>query len=265
MAQCTKNTFYTFVIWISITATILGMSHDDDSESFQISENELEEKLCILHEQASSAHKNSQITDALHLFPSLDRHTKVTYFSPHSLEESNKLIENVCSQHYKIWWYVTPSTKKYNLEQCLEEKGLKPYPLPAMICALAKKKFPTPQDESITIQRTYAADQQWQDVQATESNSDSQKIVHYRLLHKDALTSKGSLLFHDNWVGIFNIETAKEKQRKGFATILMNYLLHAAQTRGMLCAILESSPEAFGLYKKVGFKELFTTYIYYRQ
>lgn len=264
MLEYGKNIFYAFFIWISIAGTIFGMAYNDHSENFELSERALEEKLCILHEQASTAYKSPHITDSCHVFAALDKNTKVTYFSPQSEEESNALAKDICSRHHKIWWYVTPQTQKFNLKQHLEELGLKPYALPAMVCALIRMDFQLPDDKSIIIQRMYETNQEWQTIQSTESNPDIHTIVHYKLLHNNVLTSKGSLLFHDNWVGIFNVATEKEKQRKGFATMLMNYLLHSAQQRGAQCAILESSPEAYDLYKKVGFKELFTTYIYYR-
>ena len=127
------NFFYSLAFGLSIVSTINSM---DLVDPFPISEEEMEKNLCILHERANFIPTDSPKPDVLHIIPSQDAHTKITYFCPTSEEESNEIIQKICPQYKKIWWFVMPHTKKFNLEQRLEEQGLKPYPLPAMVCGL---------------------------------------------------------------------------------------------------------------------------------
>lgn len=268
-----KTFSYLFIICISTAPTVNAMSASSPSVA------EIEHRLCILHEHSQKSKcRNPEITEAIHLFPSENSFTKVTHFCTTSEKESDELVQKICSKYHKLWWYVTPNTKKFNLEQRLQEKGVKPYALTAMACSLVSL---TMLSEDPRVQRRLNAesDQEWQNFLADLSSQprkdllkspnqpkpEDQNIMNFGLMHNNKLISIGALFFHDNWAAIFNIATDKAEQRKGFATILMKHLLYVAKHRGVQCAILEASPEGKKLYENCGFKDIFTEHIYYRQ
>ena len=188
MVPFTKNILYYFIICISIPSATFGMSHEGSNSEDLLSAEEMEKKLCILHERPNPIY-TKEISDSIHFFFAPNTRSKVTYFSPKSEEECNALIEKVCSKPEKIWWFVMPNTKKFNLEEKLKQKGLLPYPLPAMICALPGKRLePNAADPSISI----------------NEETSGPDMITYTLLKDKAVVTSGSLLFHENWVGFMD-------------------------------------------------------------
>lgn len=241
-----KNFFY-YSIWILIPAMMSGMD-SNDCEAMPMSSADLENKLSTLHERPTSTPYKKEISESMHFLFAEGARSKVTHFCPVSEQECDHLIERVCSKPEKIWWFITPSTKKFNLEEKLKKKGLAPYPLPAMACALVDKKF----DHSLSSDLSISL--------GTQSH-----MWTCHVFQNNAVVSKGSLLFQEKWVGIHDVETEVGHRKKGYATLVLKFLLNHARECGATHAVLESSPEAYNLYKKLGFKEIFQTIIYYRE
>jgi GNAT superfamily N-acetyltransferase len=236
--------FYSCVINFSIANFLSGM------ENPELSPEQLEEMISILHERKNPFPDGSHKKDIIHLIPaaSEDEFTRITHFAPHTQQESDEAINDICSRYKKIWWFIT-HTKKFDLEKRLQDHQLAPHPIPAMILALSQREQPSLNSE-FTIQ--------------THPNPMNPSIVEYKLAQNQESISKGSLFFHKDWIGIVNVATEEKYRKKGFGTILMNYLLHTAHERGARWAILESTKEAYNLYKKLGFKEVMKTNIYNR-
>lgn len=234
--------FYSCVINFSVANLSLGM------ENQELSPEQLEVMISILHERKNPFPDGSHKKDIIHVIPAVSDQdfTRVTHFAPHTQQESNDAISDVCARHKKIWWFIT-HTKKFDLEQRLQEHGLKPFPIPAMILALSQREQPSLNSE-FTI----------------ETLSMNQTMAQYQLFRNDESISQGTLFFHKDWVGIVNVATEEKHRKKGFGTILINYLLHTAHERGARWAILESTKEAYNLYQKLGFKEVMKTNIYNR-
>lgn len=234
--------FYSCVINFSVANLSLGM------ENQELSPEQLEVMISILHERKNPFPDGSHKKDKIHVIPAVSDQdfTRVTHFAPHTQQESNDAINDVCARHKKIWWFIT-HTKKFDLEQRLQEQGLQPFPIPAMILALSKKEAPLLKS-GFTI----------------KTQPINQTMVQYHLAQNSESISQGTLFFHKDWIGIVNVATEKKHRKKGFGTILINYLLHTAHERGARWAILESTKEAYDLYQKLGFKEVMKTNIYNR-
>jgi ribosomal protein S18 acetylase RimI-like enzyme len=241
-----KSNIYLFIFCLTITSSLMAMEKD----SKQMSVIDLERKLCILHDQPNSIPYKPEISDSIHFFFAENERTRVTYFHPISEKQCDDLIENACSKSQKIWWYVTPNTKQFNLEEKLKQKGLAPYPLSAMICSLTEIKLEQQiPDDALTI----------------KAETSSPHMIHYKLLDNAAQVSKGSLFFHEDWVAIHSVETESAQRKKGFAKRLWRHLLEEARKREAKHAILESDPQTYTIYQKIGFKEIFSNIIYHRE
>ena len=60
----------------------------------------------------------------------------------------------------------------------------------------------------------------------------------------------------DGDCGIFNLGTLEHARRRGLGTALTALHLHRARERGCTTASLQSTPEAEGVYRSVGFRDL---------
>ncbi|WP_414470196.1 GNAT family N-acetyltransferase [Methanobacterium sp. ACI-7] len=72
-----------------------------------------------------------------------------------------------------------------------------------------------------------------------------------------------SILFKgEGAAGLFYIGTINEARRKGIANAMVNYLLRLSKNEGYNICVLQASEIGYHLYKKIGFKEYYTTDIY---
>jgi ribosomal protein S18 acetylase RimI-like enzyme len=78
------------------------------------------------------------------------------------------------------------------------------------------------------------------------------------------LVSSMLVLTNENVSGLYFIITRKEYQHRGFATILINFILNRLYDDGVKEIILHANHSSFGLYKKLGFIEQ-NRFIIYRK
>ncbi|CCW30706.1 putative Acetyltransferase, GNAT family family [Xenorhabdus nematophila F1] len=109
-----------------------------------------------------------------------------------------------------------------------------------------------------------------------ESAFESDNILsgQYQACHQTALDAGKSLqhyaLYVDNqpvcaltlsWLGnnirLDDIGTRVEQQRKGYASVLINYVLNDARQKGAIACYLDAACDGNGLYQRIGFKTLF--------
>jgi len=140
--------FFCSIISLSITSVLTGMSAQEFCPE------EIEVMISILHERKQPFPEESHKQDVIHVIPALSEQefTRITSFRPTTEQESNQTITDICSRYQKMRWFVT-HTKKFNLEQRLQEQGLKPFPVKVMICAISKREKLAFPDNAITIQR----------------------------------------------------------------------------------------------------------------
>ena len=83
----------------------------------------------------------------------------------------------------------------------------------------------------------------------------------FAILKKDGKpVACGLGVLEDEHVGIFDVITAPEERRRGFATELLNGILRWAQARGATCAYLQvkmSNEAAWRMYQKAGFENVY--------
>lgn len=71
-----------------------------------------------------------------------------------------------------------------------------------------------------------------------------------------------TLSFLNDWVRIDNVATLPTHQRLGYATQTMQFGIHFAQEKGAKHCALDASSKGLNVYKRLGFRELFTYNIY---
>jgi ribosomal protein S18 acetylase RimI-like enzyme len=84
------------------------------------------------------------------------------------------------------------------------------------------------------------------------------------LFYGKTLVSSLLVLTNENISGLYFIVTRKEYQKRGFATILINFILNRLYDDGIKEIILHANHNSFGLYKKLGFIEQ-NRFIIYRK
>jgi ribosomal protein S18 acetylase RimI-like enzyme len=78
------------------------------------------------------------------------------------------------------------------------------------------------------------------------------------------LVSAMLVLTKDNIAGLYFITTAKEHQKKGYATILINFILYRLHDEGVKEVVLHANHYSFGIYRKIGFNNQNRFIIYKR-
>jgi len=62
--------------------------------------------------------------------------------------------------------------------------------------------------------------------------------------------------------GVYYVSTLPEARRKGIAADMTTKILYDAKNKGYEICVLHASEEGYPLYKKIGFKEYYTTKIF---
>jgi N-acetylglutamate synthase-like GNAT family acetyltransferase len=194
---------------------------------------------------------------------------------------SSKLSEAVTSffNEYQVpWgWYITPADNKNDLLQlefALVEEAPAMYfdllnPLPAM-----KSEFITVQELSDTddltswiqpINEGFKAaegDDTYRQLNANILRKAHGRLRHFVAYYKDQLATAGTLFMSGNAVMIHNVATKSNFLKCGLGTTLTLHMMQEAKDSGFQHCFLDSSSEAFQLYKKIGFQVYATTLIY---
>lgn len=74
----------------------------------------------------------------------------------------------------------------------------------------------------------------------------------------------GSLHITGDFAGIYDIATHPDFRKRGYGTLMTGYLLETIQKRGISWVGLEASREGLNIYKKLGFNEYGTFFVYTR-
>jgi GNAT superfamily N-acetyltransferase len=91
------------------------------------------------------------------------------------------------------------------------------------------------------------------------SNEVLNTIVHckdvqmFGIFYKEKLISAMLVILKDGIAGLYFIVTRKEYQKKGYATILINFVLSQQYKNEVKEVVLHANHYSFGLYKKLGF------------
>ena len=186
---------------------------------------------------------------------------------------------NIFFEKHKVpWgWFITPASSENDLVQqgftLIEEA-------PAMYFNLLNQ-LPGMKSDFITIEEAGKNDnlKSWiqsiyEGFQANEEddsyrklnadilNKGEQKLRHFVAYYKDKLAAAGTLFLSDDAVMIHNMATKTDFKNCGLGTTLTLHMMEIAKDMGFKHCYLDSSEEAFNLYKKIGFKVYCTTLIY---
>ncbi|MDC9590011.1 GNAT family N-acetyltransferase [Xenorhabdus sp. XENO-10] len=82
-------------------------------------------------------------------------------------------------------------------------------------------------------------------------------LQHYALYVDGQPVCSLTLSRLDNIVRLDEISTLVEKQRRGYASALINHVLNEAKQYGVTACYLDASRDGNGLYRRIGFKPLF--------
>lgn len=182
------------------------------------------------------------------------------------------------NRHQVPWgWFITPASHENDLTKLgfslIEEA-------PAMYFNLLNP-LPTMKSDLITIEE--ASDNNslkaWiqpinEGFQAKEGddsflklnidvlNKGKKKLRHFIAFYKKELAAAGTLFLSEDTVMIHNVATKSDFKNRGLGTTLTLHMMEIAKELGYKHCFLDSSDEAFNLYKKIGFKVYCTTLIY---
>lgn len=79
------------------------------------------------------------------------------------------------------------------------------------------------------------------------------QLENYLVRHEGKAAGVGSLLYHGQAGGIFNLSTLEAHQRKGCARAMMQFLMHRADELGLKQVVLLSAPMTGELFRSLGF------------
>lgn len=186
-------------------------------------------------------------------------------------------VDSYFNQFNVPWgWFIVPAIFDNDMENhfsLIEEA-------PAMYFNLLSS-LPNLQYPNITVHEVASTDdlREWiqpiDDGFQSEENDDSyrklnadilhsgdKKLRHFIGFYKGTLAAASTLFLSDDSVMLHNLATKTAFKKCGLGTALTLHMLHQATQMGFKHCFLDSSEEAFGLYKKIGFHVYCTTLIY---
>jgi|GEM_PF-2104665 len=191
------------------------------------------------------------------------------------------VISRIKELKIPVLWFVTPMSRPKNLKKILKDHGFtyqNNWRAMAIDLKTVSERFNVP--EGMTIKEVLNLEDLkiWTDVLVksfefpiiVESykkyfiNAGLENLnFHYYLgLFNDKPVSSSVLFKGDRAAGIFYIGTIPKARGKGLAKTMVYYILNKARNEGYDISILQASEMGYPLYKKVGFKEYYTTKIY---
>jgi len=105
-------------------------------------------------------------------------------------------------------------------------------------------------------------DDRYRKLNADLLQSGEKKLRHFVAYYKDILAAASTLFLSQDSVMLHNLGTKSVYKKCGLGTALTLYMMEQAQIMGFEHCFLDSSEEAFNLYRKIGFKVYTTTLIY---
>ena len=83
------------------------------------------------------------------------------------------------------------------------------------------------------------------------------EVAYYLLRDKLNTVGCAATFIKDNQIGIHSLGVLDSYRKKGFAEAAMHIILQEAKNNGLVNAHLQASMFGFGIYKRIGFVELF--------
>lgn len=190
------------------------------------------------------------------------------------------LQELFAKNHIEHWVYVVPEKfHTLTLQNTLLEMGFNfEEQSTVMIYAFAENKALDAQN-TLVIEYVNADNLQWLKILqeafgGTDKTSKQYSnalisasgngvgMKHFIGLQNDKPVAAITLTFFGECVRIDNVATHPDYQRLGYGSQLVRFGLDLASSRSIKYAFLEASSKGLRVYKRLGFKEMFTNYIY---
>jgi len=193
----------------------------------------------------------------------------------------DRIISRIKELNISALWYVTPSSRPSNLKSLLNEHGfsyLKDWNAMAIDTTI-NRNFDYPSGLEVKEVKQLSELENWAQVlvEGFEIEGKRKELyknyfinlgtedsnIHFYLGILDEKPSASALLFEgQEAAGIYYVGTITEARRKGVAEAMTNHLLNEAKNKGFNITVLHASGAGCHLYKKIGFKECYTTNIY---
>lgn len=199
------------------------------------------------------------------------------------LEKNNstELVEQVTKFFNKYdspWaWFMVPADDENDL---IDQGFILLEEAPAMYFDLSRK-IPDMKSHLITIHELHQdndlslwiqpinegfgakeGDDDYRKLNADLLNRGEKKLKHYIAYYNNKLAAAGTLFLSKDAVMIHNVATKTEFKNLGLGTTLTLHMMEEAKKCNYQHCFLDSSHEAFNLYKKIGFNVYCTTLIY---
>lgn len=182
------------------------------------------------------------------------------------------------NHHTSHWgWFITPASGNNDLSEygftLLEE-------VPAMYFDLLNE-IPNLKSNSVTIHELHQdddltlwiqpinegfgakdEDDGYRKLNADILNKGGKKLKHFIAYYKDRLAAAGTLFLSDDSVMIHNVATKTDFKKRGLGTTLTVHMMEEAKKLGLRHCFLDSSQDAFNMYKKIGFRVYCATLVY---
>jgi predicted GNAT family acetyltransferase len=81
-------------------------------------------------------------------------------------------------------------------------------------------------------------------------------VAHYLVYAGPEAVACATVVRHDGMAGVWNVGTRRGFRRQGYATLLMQTVLHDLTAWGCTCSILMASPSGEPLYLKLGYRPI---------
>lgn len=107
-----------------------------------------------------------------------------------------------------------------------------------------------------------AGDNSYQKLNEMVMRKIENKFRHFITYYKNELAASGTLFLSQDTVMLHNLATKNNFKKLGIGTTLTLYMMEQAKNMGFQHCFLDSSLEAFNLYKKIGFNVYSHTLIY---
>lgn len=191
------------------------------------------------------------------------------------------VISRIKELNIPVLWFVTPMSRPKNLENLLKNYGFQyqnRWKAMAINLKTVPNRFNIPKGMKIKEVLNLEELKTWTDVLVKSfefpifSKSYKKYFInaglknldfHYYLGFFNGTPVASSILYKgDGAGGIFYIGTLHEARGKGIAKTMVYHLLNEAKNKGYAISVLQASEMGYPLYKKIGFKEYYTTNIY---
>jgi len=206
------------------------------------------------------------------------------FLQRHQHDRPKAVIENLqglfAKNHIEDWVYIVPERFHTSiLQNALLEMGFNfEEQSTAMVYLIAENKALDTQD-TLVIEHVNADNSKWlQILQEAFGGTDktskqysnalisaaakSVDMKHFIGLHKDEPVGAITLTYLEDCVRIDNVATHPDYQRLGYASQLVQFALELVSGKAIKHVFLEASSKGLGMYKRLGFKEVFTNYTY---